>query len=119
MNVSQDMVAAWVEKCFGEPPLPSNIGERRKRFLEEALELVQSVGMTKEEAIQLVDYVFSRPVEDDPRKEFGGTVTTVMALAQSAGYDLATAVNDEFDRMTANIDKIRAKQQAKPVEVKG
>ncbi|MBK8521450.1 MAG: hypothetical protein IPL54_11480 [Chitinophagaceae bacterium] len=44
----------WMLKCFGEE-ISKDVVERNHRFLEEALELVQSLGCKKAEAYQLVD----------------------------------------------------------------
>ena len=41
----QERCAQWVRVCFGEAKA-SDIEHRNKRFLEEALELVQSTGMS-------------------------------------------------------------------------
>lgn len=87
--------------------------ERNHRFLEEALELVQSLGCTQSEARQLVDYVFSRPV-GEPKQELGGVMVTLSALASCHDMNLDTAGETELIRVWKNIDKIRAKQAAKP-----
>jgi hypothetical protein len=63
----QKRVDPWMQECFG-PEISSDIVERNHRFLEEALELVQSTGCTKHEANQLVEYVFSRPVGETPQE---------------------------------------------------
>lgn len=45
----QSRVKAWMLACFGEE-ISSDKAERNHRFLEEALELVQSIGCTQSEA---------------------------------------------------------------------
>ena len=65
--------------CFTEEICRDRV-QRNHRFLEEALELVQSLGCTASEAHQLVDYVFGRPV-GEPTQELGGAIITLHALA--------------------------------------
>ena len=74
----QYRVKPWMDKCFGSTISKDRI-ERNHRFLEEALELVQACECTAEEAHQLVDYVFSRPIGDKPQ-EVGGVMVTLAAL---------------------------------------
>lgn len=66
----QKGVDAGMQVCFGEQISKDKV-ERNHRFLEEALELVQSLDCTKSEAHQLVDYVFDR-AKGEPPQECGG-----------------------------------------------
>jgi hypothetical protein len=59
----QSRIHKWMLACFS-PSIVMDATERNHRFLEEALELVQSLGCTASEAHQLVDYVFGRPDGD-------------------------------------------------------
>ena len=108
----QKRVREWVETCFGEKIADDRV-ERNHRFLEEALELVQSAGCNKDEALRLVDYVYGRP-EGEIYQEVGGTITTLCALCEANKIDLACAANDELDRIWDNVEKIRKKQAEKP-----
>ena len=108
----QQRVAPWMQECFG-PEISADVTERNHRFLEEALELVQSKGCTANEAHQLVDYVFGRDV-GDPHQEVGGVMVTLAALCLAAGLDMDKAAEDELARIWTKVDKIRAKQAAKP-----
>lgn len=114
---AQPEVQAWLEACFGTGAACS-LGERTKRFLEEALEAVQSAGMTCEEAHQLVDYVFGRAAEPDISRELGGVLVTALVLSEAAGHDLYRCGAEEFSRCLRRVDEIRAKQLAKPPAVK-
>ena len=87
--------------------------ERNHRFLEEALELVQSLGCTQSEAHQLVGYVYGRPV-GEPVQELGGVMVTLAALASCHDMDFEEAGETELARVWSKIDVIRAKQLAKP-----
>lgn len=108
----QSRVDAWMQACFGAA-IAADTTERNHRFLEEALELVQSLGGTASEAHQLVDYVFGRPA-GAPHQEVGGVMVTLAALCTAAGLDGHAAAEDELDRVWTKIDQIRAKQAAKP-----
>jgi len=108
----QSRVKPWLLRCFGEE-ITYNIQERNHRFLEEALERVQASGCTASEAHQLVDYVFNRPV-GDKTQETGGVMVTLAALSIADGVDMHQAAEAELQRIWENIDKIRAKQAAKP-----
>lgn len=66
----QKRVHEWLLVCFGES-IAADVAERNYRFIEEALELVQSTGATKSECHQLVDYVFNREI-GERRQEVGG-----------------------------------------------
>jgi hypothetical protein len=108
----QTQVRKWVEAAFGVD-VADNREERSQRFIEEALELVQSAGMTKTDVLLLVDYVFSRP-KGTLRQEFGGTVTTLNAMASAHRLNLEQMAYDALQSMWERIDKIREKQKTKP-----
>lgn len=108
----QDEVALWVNRTFG-PEIAADCVERNHRFLEESLELVQACGCTAEEAHQLVDYVFHRPV-GEKAQEVGGVLVTLAALCSAQGVEMDAAGRVELDRIWGCIEKIRAKQATKP-----
>lgn len=108
----QHRVQPWMLACFGEV-IASDKEERNHRFLEEALELIQSFGMTRSEAHQLVDYTFNRPA-DPPQREVGGVMVTLAALCLAQGFDMHECGEAELSRVWTKIDVIRAKQAAKP-----
>jgi hypothetical protein len=108
----QARVKAWLLECFGET-IAADKTERCHRFLEESLELVQSIGITASEAHQLVDYVFSRPT-GDRQQECGGVMVTLAALCQAVDLDMTQAGETELTRVWTKIEKIRAKQAGKP-----
>jgi hypothetical protein len=108
----QHRVADWLAACFSMEICADKI-ERNHRFLEESLELVQSLGCTQSEAHRLVDYVFGRPA-GDPVQELGGVMVTVAALCSANDLDMNAAAEKELARVWEKMDLIRAKHKAKP-----
>jgi NTP pyrophosphatase (non-canonical NTP hydrolase) len=108
----QERVDTWMEVCFGETISADKV-ERNHRFLEEALELVQACECTKEEAHQLVEYVYGRPT-GEMNQEVGGVMVTLAALCLARGLDMHEAAETELRRIWTKIEQIRAKQAAKP-----
>jgi hypothetical protein len=108
----QDRVQPWMMECFG-PMIAGDREERNHRFLEEALELVQSTGCTAHEAHQLVDYVYGRAV-GEPHQEVGGVMVTLAALCLANELNMQEAAETELARIWTKVEAIRAKQAAKP-----
>lgn len=108
----QHRVLDWMMECFSMEICRDGT-ERNHRFLEEALELVQSLGCTRSEAHQLVDYTFDRPA-GNPNQELGGVMVTIAALCFPHELDMRAAGETELARAWKKIDVIRAKQAAKP-----
>lgn len=112
LNGFQQRVQPWMLACFGEM-IAGDREERNHRFLEEALELVQSTGCTASEAHQLVDYVYGRPV-GEPAQEVGGVMVTLAALCLANSLDMHADAETELARIWTKVEAIRAKQAAKP-----
>lgn len=114
MGGFQARVASWMLQCF-TPEIAEDRLERNDRFIEEALELVQATGYSRERAHALVDYVFDRK-KGDPDQEVGGVMVTLAALCQPNGLDMVGAGERELARILSPeiIGKIRAKQATKP-----
>lgn len=108
----QRRVQPWMLACFGAE-ISADKAERNHRFIEEALELVQATGCTADEAHQLVDYVYGRPV-GDPAQEVGGVMVTLAALCLAHDMDMHGAGETELARIWTKVEQIRAKQAAKP-----
>lgn len=108
----QSRVQHWMMACFG-PEISADKIERNHRFIEEALELVQANGCTRDEAHQLVDYVFDRPV-GEVAQETGGVMVTLAALCLANGTSMHECGEVELARVWQKIETIRAKQAAKP-----
>lgn len=110
----QRRVQDWMQDCFG-PTIAADKVERNHRFLEEALELVQSLGCTEDEALALVRYVFGRSVGDPPQ-EVGGVTVTLAALCSASDLDMEACAETELERITRPemVVRIREKQKRKP-----
>jgi hypothetical protein len=108
----QERVYPWTVECFGEK-VALDKTERNYRFLEESLELTQSLGLTKEQCLKIVDYVFSRDI-GEPKQEIGGVVVTLAALCSANKLDMNECAETELARVLTKIDKIRAKHNNKP-----
>ena len=110
----QRRVAEWLMACF-PPSARSDLQERNHRFLEEALELAQANGCSRQEVLTLVDYVYSRPVGHS-EKEVGGVMVTLAGLCSVTGIEMDEAGNRELERNWERIDAIRRKQASKPLD---
>lgn len=108
----QPRVREWVLACFGEVIADDQV-ERRQRFLEEALELVQAAGAPRSEIVKLMDYVYSRPVGELPQ-EIGGTMTTLAAFCSAHNLDMHLCGEFELARIWTKVEAIRKKQATKP-----
>jgi hypothetical protein len=112
MESFQYRVDKWLLACFGEEISRDKV-ERNHRFLEEALELVQSLGCTESEALQLVHYVFGREV-GEVKQETGGVMVTLAALCLASEIDMNECGETELSRIWTKVEKIREKQANKP-----
>jgi hypothetical protein len=108
----QRRVDLWMQTCFGSE-IAADRAERNHRFLEEALELVQSCGTPRDDAHALVEYVYGRPT-GETLQEAGGVMVTLAALCLAHGVSMNTAAETELERVWGKVDLIRAKQAAKP-----
>jgi hypothetical protein len=108
----QEQVEAWLEAWLPAPARKDQL-ERTFRFLEEALELAQANGCSKQDAQALVEYVYGRP-HGRPDQEVGGVMVTLASLCSAVGIDMNDAGDRELKRNWSRIDDIRRKQAAKP-----
>lgn len=111
MRDFQERVRMWFGACFGFAML-----KKRKRrlfaFFEEATELIQSGGLTREEAHAMVDHVFNRPVGHFPQ-EVAGAMTTLCTVANAFDINLEEVAEAELKRIWGAIPLIQAKQAEK------
>ncbi len=114
----QDAMLSWARETFGniEGCDPVSLEERARRFLEEALELVQACGLDDEMATRVKDRVYSRE-PGDVRKEIGQSSMTLSILAEVLGESVAQCEVDEFDRVQSKSKAhVEARHRAKMEE---
>lgn len=71
-------------------------------------------GMTKDDVLRLVDYVYGQRHIGEKLQEVGGVLITLAALCQAQGIGLESAGLRELGRIWEKIDAIREKQKNKP-----
>lgn len=110
----QQRVGVWVQQAFGTV-LRYNQKQRSQRFLEEALELAQANDLSKQDALDLVDYTYGRPV-GVAAQEVGGVMITLAALCDASEINMVQEGEKELTRINdpAIMAKIQAKQATKP-----
>lgn len=108
----QQRVRPWMLTCFGAEISGDRL-ERGDRLLEEVFELLQSGDYPKDRVAALMGYVWSRPA-GEPAQEVGGVMVTLAAYCLAHGLDMHEAAETELARIWTKVDKIRAKQKAKP-----
>lgn len=107
----QTRATRWVAHAFG-PDLARSHQERAYRFIEEAVELAQSTGVSRADLNLTADRVYAKAPGDLPN-EVGGAALTLAALAGTYGLDLLTTAEGELARCERNTDAIRAKHATK------
>lgn len=113
MREFQRRVRSWVEACFGEVVAADRV-ERNYRYLEEAIELVHALGCRREDALALIDYVYSRP-PGNPDQEVGDVMIALAALCNACEIELSKAATSKLVEVWERIDVIRAKWLRKKV----
>lgn len=113
INLQPGRCLSWLRIVFGND---TDKEERALRFGEEALELIQSLGVTREQAADLVTQVFDKPV-GETEQELGGVMVTLASLCAVAELDAEQAFETEFDRceQPETIEKIKNKHANKLV----
>lgn len=112
-NSGQGQVASWVKDTLGEESSTNGI-EGTLRFVEEALELAQSLGISSETIARLVLYVYARPV-GKPDQEIAGCLVTLYGAASALGVDAHSEFEKEIVRIRQPevMDRVRRRQQEK------
>ena len=112
MNKFQDRVLAWLSHTFPREVVIDK-RERGFRFCEESLELVQSLGITRDEVLELVDYVYSRQV-GSVKEEVGGVGITLASVCIASGVSMESCFDDELDyKCWPKAAAIKAKHESK------
>lgn len=117
INEFQNQVYAFLIDCFGADILNNKL-ERNYRFFEEAAELVQVGGMTKEECYKLIDYVYDRPT-GEITQEIGGVMVTLFGLACAQNISMNYCAETEIINCYENINRIRSKWINKTIKSGG
>lgn len=113
LSVFQQDVASWMLATFGLA-VQRDKTERNYRFLEEALELAQAGGCTREDTLRLVDYVYTRP-PGSVRGEIGDVMVTLAALTDAHDIVLARAADEKLAQNWERKDTIAAKAARKTI----
>jgi len=99
----------WVETRLGKKAMDPH--ERALRFVEEALELAQAVGLTEPDIDRLRHLVFRKPL-GHVGQEIGGVVTTLLTLSESWNTEMTIAALMEIDRIhELPMEKFRKRQK--------
>lgn len=98
----QTAMLKWALDAFGgiENFDPCSVQERASRFLEEAIELCQAAGVTRQETNTVADYVYSRPA-GDAFQEVGASMVTLNCLAETLQVSVHSAEIAEWQRVQA------------------
>jgi len=112
MILYQERVESWMFKTFGQE-ITYDKKERSHRFAEEAMELLQATGYTKEELQNMIDYVYDRPV-GEIKQEVGGTIHCLSALCTAHSIVMSHEALTVMRYCEANSAKIRDKHFNKP-----
>lgn len=105
----QGMIGKWVRKTFGDKSMQTR--ERNLRFIEEAIELVQSHNITKDDINKVMDRVYNKPPGNSVQ-EVGGVMITLLALADCQRYDIQECMVREWERIREPDDLLKAKLKA-------
>lgn len=108
----QKRIEQWLTACLGEECW-NDLDDRTIRFLEEAVELAQALGIPESAAHRVVDYVYVREIGEVPQ-EIAGAFLTLANVATSNSFDMTELAEEELARVWGKIDKVRAKQATKP-----
>lgn len=95
-DARQSDAFAWGGRTFGEINLSKR--ERARRFIEEALELAQACGLTKDDIRGLYMHVYNKP-PGQPSQEAGGVGVTLLMLCQVLGISADHAERTELARV--------------------
>lgn len=110
----QRHVWSWCQETFEGVAAWNTTKERSYRFFEEAAELFQSLGLSRDDAIKVIDYVYGRPI-GETSQEIGGVMITLLALGGYLRLEVNDCLKNELYRIIQpEIQaKIREKQLAK------
>lgn len=111
----QSTVRDWVIRTFGFA-VYADKQERAERVAEEAVEVVQAAGLSRERMHQIVDWIYSKE-PGDLKREIGGLLIPLSALASVHKIELEETVNTEVMIAGTNSIRIAAKNLRKKEEL--
>lgn len=96
-NFKQQLAHEWALRCFGSAQV-MNTAHRGMRTVEEAIELAQVCGVTREKMHDIVEHVYNKPVGSF-HQEAGGVLLTLAILCETTGHDMETCLDIELARV--------------------
>lgn len=88
----------WAIRCFGRDHV-FDAKVRSLRLAEEAVELTQAYGVSRDMLHKLVDTVYDRPKSDDTLQELGGVALTLEVLCGIHMIDSDFVLEKELRRV--------------------
>ena len=104
--------ADWITACWGKNCL-FHKRERGLRFAEEAIELMQAIGLSRDDVSAMQDYVYNRK-KGDIDNEIGGVLATLAGLATAHMINMEGVARDILLSCWARSLHIRQKHETTP-----
>lgn len=113
MKKFQEFCYGWARRCLGEA-VANDKQATGFLFTKVALELAQSLGLSKEAAHGLVDYAGDKAVSE-PHQKMGEAMLALALLARVHGLDMELDGYKELARVLSpeGFDKAQIEQRAK------
>lgn len=107
----QEQVRDWVVRCWGDGAV--SVVERVERFFEEAAELTQAEGISRDRLTEIIRHVYDKE-PGQPPQEVGGIGTTLLAYCAAKGISADECERRELSRILGRpVDHFRARHDAK------
>ncbi len=103
----------WLGLALGRDVARSK-RQRALRFVEEAIELAQAIGISEHEVIDEARNIYSVPAHGVER-EIGGVLVTLAVLCEAYGLNMEKIGEDTLADNHKRLDQIREKQKSKSV----
>lgn len=108
----QQFAKEWLVGIVGEARA-NDTTERAYRFIEEALELVHTQGISLEDIVTLAAYVYLKPpASHEAHNEVGDVQFTLAALCNAIGADTAVTQSDVVEKVKRKREAIAEKMAA-------
>jgi hypothetical protein len=112
MRQFQQQWRLWMIECY-PTEIIDDPKEALRRFAEESFEMMQSLGMTKEEVLFMLDYVYVRE-KGEPSQEAAGALNCLVTLCNQQKIDLGQTAMADLTYCWENVSQIRDKNALKP-----